>query len=332
RDHSIFSQFIDTLLYLSHSLKLSFFANSRISVYFGAYARFKVQVGILWHLSCFILLNKVYRSIMGMNINNTIGNLSQVLPILERRGEALSSNLANSDKRDNKSRDLDFKSILKQNMPSIQPMAHTQVRDFTPQQLSGFSMMYRNLNQLSRDRNVSSDSGKQSTLPASSDSSTYSNKSRNIAEGVLGKTKYDSLFKEIGNKYGIDPLLLESIAMGESRENANAVSSGHDYGIMQHNKKFMAERGLNASNWRDPRKNIDAAAKLLAHNIKRAHGDTHDAVRMYNGSGAKARRYADNIMGGYNLARGQILQASIVKKLEESGNHSLYIASSKNEP
>jgi flagellar basal-body rod protein FlgB len=91
---------------------------------------------------------------MTINFDKALGIHPQALAMWERRGEVLAANLANADTPGYKARDLDFKSILKQNLPSAQAMERTQAGHFAPQQLVESRVMYRNPNQVSLDGNT----------------------------------------------------------------------------------------------------------------------------------------------------------------------------------
>ncbi|MGZ8163305.1 MAG: flagellar basal body rod protein FlgB [Methylobacter sp.] len=91
---------------------------------------------------------------MAINFDKALGIHPQALAMRERRGEVLAANLANADTPSYKARDLDFKSILKQNMPEAVTMERTQAGHFAPQQLLEARLMYRNPNQVSLDGNT----------------------------------------------------------------------------------------------------------------------------------------------------------------------------------
>ena len=91
---------------------------------------------------------------MAINLDQALGIHSQALSIRERRSEILATNLANADTPNYKARDLDFKSILKQNMPEAEAMERTQAGHLAPQQLLMSRVMYRNPNQVSLDGNT----------------------------------------------------------------------------------------------------------------------------------------------------------------------------------
>jgi flagellar basal-body rod protein FlgB len=92
--------------------------------------------------------------IMAINLDQALGIHPQALSIRERRSEMLAANLANADTPGYKARDLDFSSILKQNMPEAVSMERTQAGHFAHQQLLESRVMYRNPNQVSLDGNT----------------------------------------------------------------------------------------------------------------------------------------------------------------------------------
>lgn len=111
---------------------------------------------------------------------------------------------------------------------------------------------------------------------------------------------YDALFVRYGQKYGVDPKLLKAIAMKESGLRAGVVSKPNrngtrDYGLMQHNGRYLADRGLDNGEWQNPERSVEEAAKLLRRNIEVA-GSVRGGVRMYNGRGPAAEAYADSVM------------------------------------
>lgn len=92
---------------------------------------------------------------MAINFDKVLGIHPQALALRERRTEVLASNLVNADTPGYKARDLDFKSILKQNMPSGLTMERSQLGHFVPQQtLLSAQLMYRNPSQVALDGNT----------------------------------------------------------------------------------------------------------------------------------------------------------------------------------
>lgn len=92
---------------------------------------------------------------MAINFNSALGIHPQALMLREQRSEVLAANLANADTPNYKARDLDFKSVLQQSMPSKPVLERTQAGHLAPQQqLLGANLMYRNPSQVSLDGNT----------------------------------------------------------------------------------------------------------------------------------------------------------------------------------
>ena len=91
---------------------------------------------------------------MAINFDQALGIHPQALAMREKRSEVLAANLANADTPGYKARDLDFKSILKQNLTETRTLERTQTGHFTPQQLFEARTLYRNPNQVSLDGNT----------------------------------------------------------------------------------------------------------------------------------------------------------------------------------
>lgn len=115
---------------------------------------------------------------------------------------------------------------------------------------------------------------------------------------------YDELFAKYEKQYGLPPGVLKATALKENRAmNPSATGSPNangsvDMGLMQHNSRLLAERGLSSS-WANPERSIEEAAKLWQKNLKASRGDIRSASRMYNGSGPMAEAYANDFMGIY---------------------------------
>ena len=99
-------------------------------------------------------------------------------------------------------------------------------------------------------------------------------------------------------QYGIDPLLLLSIAQVESSMNPNAVNRNSngtiDVGLMQINSsnfQMLAKAGIERKHIKDSCAAVRAAALVLSGFIKR-HGYTWTAVGAYNAGSAPSRAAA----------------------------------------
>jgi flagellar basal-body rod protein FlgB len=91
---------------------------------------------------------------MTINFDKALGIHPQALALREKRGEMLAANLANADTPGYKARDMDFKSVLNQNLQLAQPMERTQTNHFSFQNKFEAHTMYRNPNQASLDGNT----------------------------------------------------------------------------------------------------------------------------------------------------------------------------------
>jgi flagellar basal-body rod protein FlgB len=91
---------------------------------------------------------------MAINFDQALGIHPQALAMREKRSEVLAANLANADTPGYKARDLDFKSILKQNLTAARTLERTQAGHFTHQQSLESRVLYRNPSQVSLDGNT----------------------------------------------------------------------------------------------------------------------------------------------------------------------------------
>jgi hypothetical protein len=111
---------------------------------------------------------------------------------------------------------------------------------------------------------------------------------------------------------------LKIIAAKESGFNPDAThvnaNGTVDYGLMQHNSKFMGERGVTSENWKAPAVSIEGAAKFMRQNLDRAGGDYQKAFGFYNGSGDAAKLYAADSMAAMNAARADQLPESHLRQ------------------
>lgn len=93
-------------------------------------------------------------------------------------------------------------------------------------------------------------------------------------------------FEDAGNRYGINPTLLESIAKVESNLNPKAMNNNtngtSDIGLMQINSAWLKSIGANANDLlNDACLNTMTGARILRHCIDR-HGYGWEAVGCYN--------------------------------------------------
>lgn len=120
------------------------------------------------------------------------------------------------------------------------------------------------------------------------------------AAGVLAllvsATASGFCYEEAGQKYGINPLLLEAIAMQESGGKPGAVSPRNkdgtrDYSLMQINSWWLdklAAYGVSKDDLFNPCQSVHAGAWVLAQAIQLM-GNNWEAVGAYNAGPAKDR-------------------------------------------
>jgi membrane-bound lytic murein transglycosylase F len=84
-------------------------------------------------------------------------------------------------------------------------------------------------------------------------------------------SEYDNIFKEMGEKYELDWLLLAAIANSESRFQANAKSHVGARGLMQIMPHVARNMGYSKNELYDVRTNVEIAAQLLIENKKMLH-------------------------------------------------------------
>jgi len=124
-----------------------------------------------------------------------------------------------------------------------------------------------------------------------------------------GATPYAAAIDAAGQRYGIDPLLIQSVIQQESGFNPNSTSSAGAQGLMQLMPSTSASMGV--TNPYDPNQSIDGGARVLRQALDQFGGNTQLALAAYNaGSGAVTRyggippypetqNYVRNIMAHY---------------------------------
>jgi soluble lytic murein transglycosylase-like protein len=105
---------------------------------------------------------------------------------------------------------------------------------------------------------------------------------------LFSYSDFDEYFKELGEHYGISPLLLKNIAKVESDLNPNCVNRNKngttDYGIMQINSVHfsqLAAYGINQNNIMNPKINILAGA-ILVKNLTDKRLLSYDSIGRYH--------------------------------------------------
>ena len=121
---------------------------------------------------------------------------------------------------------------------------------------------------------------------------------------------FNVLLEKASKEFGVDPKVLATTVYRESDCNPKAVGSSGEIGLGQIYPKVwmttMKETGIAnaASDLYDPLTNLRATAYVLNVLGERAN-NTHDLFRRYNGSGPKARRYADAQLAAYQTVWGK---------------------------
>lgn len=113
-------------------------------------------------------------------------------------------------------------------------------------------------------------------------------------------------FEEAGQRYNVDPLLLEAIAKQESSLNADSVNVNYnqygeevsrDYGLMQINSNWfndLAEFNVNKSTVMSPCFNVNLGAWVLSSNFS-THGYNWNSIGAYNAGFKKSKQKARNV-------------------------------------
>ena len=95
-------------------------------------------------------------------------------------------------------------------------------------------------------------------------------------------------FEQAGQRYGVNPLLLASVAKQESGFQTTAVSSAGAVGMMQLMPATAAGLGVNPN---DPASSIDGAAQLLSGYLSRYGGSVPLALAAYNAGPGSVSQY-----------------------------------------
>jgi hypothetical protein len=100
---------------------------------------------------------------------------------------------------------------------------------------------------------------------------------------------YSELIRIAAAKYGLDPLLVASVAAAESNFNPRAISVKNAQGLMQ----LMPETSLRlgVSNPFDPAQSINAGARYLRELLDRFHGELRLALAAYNAGPERVDQY-----------------------------------------
>jgi soluble lytic murein transglycosylase-like protein len=109
------------------------------------------------------------------------------------------------------------------------------------------------------------------------------------ADSSGGASAYSEAIDTASQRYGIDPLLLQSVIEQESGFNPNATSAAGAQGLMQLMPSTSASLGV--TDPYDPAQSIDAGAQYLRGDLDRYGGNTELALAAYNAGGGAVSRY-----------------------------------------
>ncbi|WP_326407608.1 lytic transglycosylase domain-containing protein [Sporolactobacillus sp. THM19-2] len=101
---------------------------------------------------------------------------------------------------------------------------------------------------------------------------------------------YDGLIRRAGEKYAVDPRLIQSIISAESGGNPSAVSSSGALGLMQ----LMPDtaRSMGVTDAMDPAENIDGGTKYFRQLLDQYNGRADLALAAYNAGSGNVDKYA----------------------------------------
>lgn len=119
---------------------------------------------------------------------------------------------------------------------------------------------------------------------------------------------YGQLIAEVASANGVDPGLLAGLVKVESGFNPNAVSSAGATGLGQ--LMPATARGLGVRNIRDPKENLNGAARYLRQMIDSFGGDLTAGLRAYNQGPGNQQRFPNGVSDEARSYPRKVLQAA----------------------
>jgi soluble lytic murein transglycosylase-like protein len=116
------------------------------------------------------------------------------------------------------------------------------------------------------------------------------------------KQEYWDYIKEAARRYEISPFLIQAVCAIESRYDPEA-KSGRCFGLMQLHRDTAKKYGVDPH---DPRENIMGGAAVLAHLLRKYHGNIRRVLHVYNASCTAA--YEREVLRAYHQA--QLMETS----------------------
>jgi hypothetical protein len=101
-----------------------------------------------------------------------------------------------------------------------------------------------------------------------------------VSNNLQGKQDFESIVRQAGQKYGVDPFLIKAVMQVESSGNPMAVSKAGAQGLMQIMPKTAAELGV--KNPFDPAENVMGGTLYLRRLLDRYHGNVKLTLAAYN--------------------------------------------------
>ncbi|MFP4522490.1 MAG: transglycosylase SLT domain-containing protein [Fibrobacterota bacterium] len=112
---------------------------------------------------------------------------------------------------------------------------------------------------------------------------------RKRTESPAGVEKYREIIDDAAIKYGVDPVLIESVIINESGGRAYAVSRAGARGVMQLMDTTASDMGV--ENVYDPKQNIFGGAKYLSLMKKKFGGNEELMLAAYNAGPGNVEKY-----------------------------------------